>query len=181
MSPPSASSFIPPSASASSFPSQPPPHSSDDNDQHAMPPPGRKSVGKGGGKAAQGETAAEGGGGEWGRPTLHLHNHIEGLFKEQDHVIGGSYSDAALEHWRQLDSGKKLAVVTVSREGVFDALRELHLTAQVDVEGEPGEEAAQAVVQDFLYALEVQDGRFRFPESPSLEYIGACAGVAMWV
>lgn len=192
---PSSSSPSPPSSAehdddhdaASSFPSQAAPHSSDDHDQRESPS-SSSSKGKGKGKGTSKGVGGAGGGGEgggpgfsmpfgtdaFGRPTIHLHSHIEGLFKEQDHDIGGSYSDAVLEHWRQLDSAKKLAVVTVDRDGIFDALRELHLTAQVTVEGEPGEEAAQAVVKDFLYALEVQDGKFRFPEAPSLEYIGRC-------
>lgn len=190
---PSLASSSPPSSfenDSGSFPSQAAPHSSDDHDQR-VPGGGGGSSSKGEGKGKnKNKKKGQGGGigkgeGEmgpgfsmpfgtdaFGKPTIHLHSHIEGLFKEQDHDIGGSYSDAVLEHWRQLDSGKKLAVVTVDRDGIFDALRELHLTAQVAVEGEPGEEAAQAVVKDFLYALEVQDGKFRFPEAPSLEYIG---------
>ena len=191
---PSSAPSSPPSSfenDSGSFPSQAAPHSSDDHDQVPAGGGGSSSKGKGNGKGkSKNKNKGQGGGigngeGEggpgfsmpfgtdaFGKPTIHLHSHIEGLFKEQDHDIGGSYSDAVLEHWRQLDSGKKLAVVTVDRDGIFDALRELHLTAQVAVEGEPGEEAAQAVVKDFLYALEVQDGKFRFPEAPSLEYIG---------
>lgn len=112
----------------------------------------------------------------WGTPAmpkLHLYEGIAGLFEDNEHSIGRSYTEAALEHWRGLTVARKAKLLSgVSREDVYDSLREVDITTQFPVDGEPREETARVVAEQFLHAMEVKDGVFKFPHSPTLEFVG---------
>jgi len=113
---------------------------------------------------------------DWGTPEaikLHLYEGIAGLFEDNEHSIGRSYTEAALEHWRGLTVARKAKLLSgVSRENVYDSLREVEITTQYPVEGEPREETARVVAEQFLHAMEVKDGIFKFPHAPTLEFVG---------
>lgn len=111
-------------------------------------------------------------------PAIHLHECIAGLFEDGEHSIGRSYTEAALQHWRSLDTERKGQLLSgITREDVYECLRDVEITTQFPVEGEPREETGKAVAQQFLHAMEVQDGVFRFPSAPSLEFVGFFASL----
>ena len=94
-------------------------------------------------------------------PKLHLYEGIAGLFEDNEHSIGRTYTEAALEHWRGLTVARKAKLLSgVSREDVYDSLMEVDITMQFPVEGEPREETARVVAEQFLHAMEVKDGVF---------------------
>jgi hypothetical protein len=102
-----------------------------------------------------------------------LYEGIAGLFEDNEHAIGRTYTEAALEHWRGLTVASKAKLLSgVSREDVYDSLREVEITTQFPVEGEPREETARKVAEHFLHAMEVNDGVFKFPHAPTLEFVG---------
>ncbi|GAB5031345.1 Hypothetical protein NocV09_00502130 [Nannochloropsis oceanica] len=106
-------------------------------------------------------------------PKMHLYEGIAGLFEDNEHAIGRTYTEAALEHWRGLTVASKAKILSgVSREDVYDSLREVEITTQFPVEGEPREETARKVAEQFLHAMEVTDGVFKFPHAPTLEFVG---------
>lgn len=99
---------------------------------------------------------------------------MKNLFKgEEEQVIGGSdYNEACMSHWRGLTSEKKAALMSLKTDDIYEALTDKKILEEMDLEGEPSEEVAKDVVKAFLFALEVNDGQYRLPTSPTLEFVG---------